>query len=109
MDAAHWLQELLIGSLATSIAILAIAAIGSLMLSGRIPTRRGATTIIGCFVLFSAAAIANGLVGVMTARPEAVVEVVPPLAYTPSIPRPMSSDPYAGASVPDQRTKDIFR
>lgn len=109
MGATEWLRGTILGSFAKSIAILAIAAIGFLMLSGRISARRGATTIIGCFILFSAAVIANGLVGAMAPPPPAVAEAAPPPAYTPSMPRPASSDPYAGASVPDQRTKDIFR
>jgi len=107
-SAVDMLQSTLLGVAADSVAIIAVAAIGFFMLSGRIPARRGATTIIGCFILFSAAAIANGLVGAMTARPFALVDSAPP-AYAPSTPRPESSDPYAGASVPDQRTKDIFR
>lgn len=104
-----WLQNLLLGGIATSFAILAIASIGLLMLSGRIPTRRGATTILGCFILFSADMIANGIVDSVAPQPIAVADTAPAPAYTPSVPKVSSYDPYAGASVPDERTKDIFR
>jgi hypothetical protein len=107
--AVQWTAGTLLGSLATSIAILAVAAIGFLMFTGRVPARRAATAVIGCFILFSAATIANGLIGAMAPVPLAAIEGSPPPAYTPSTPKPISYDPYAGASVPDQRTKDIFR
>jgi type IV secretory pathway VirB2 component (pilin) len=106
--AIEWIRTAMMGYLATSIAIFAIAGIGFLMLSGRIAARRAATVIIGCFILFSAATIANGLIGAMAQQPVATAEIAP-AAYTPSTPRPSSNDPYAGASVPDQRTKDIFK
>ena len=50
--AATWIAALLTGSLATSVAVLAIGATGLAMLSGRVSLRDGARVVIGCFVLF---------------------------------------------------------
>lgn len=108
VGAVDWLEALLLGSVGTTIAVLAIAAIGLLMLSGRLPVRRGATAILGCFVLFSAATIANGLVAAAShaeLAPAATYSSSAP-AYKPSIPQPVPYDPYAGASVPSQRSSE---
>lgn len=108
--AVNWLSSLLLGSLGTTVAVIAVATIGFLMLTGRLPTRRAATVIIGCFILFGAGAIANGIIGSLrpSEPPPPQVAVAEP-AYTPVTPKSASNDPYAGASVPDQRTQDIFR
>jgi type IV secretion system protein VirB2 len=47
--------------MATSVAVIAIVGIGFGMLSGRIDLRRGATVIIGGFILFGASSIVAGL------------------------------------------------
>jgi type IV secretory pathway VirB2 component (pilin) len=61
--ASQWSVATLSGSLATGIAIIAVAGVGLMMLSGRIDVRRGAMVIVGCFMLFGAPAIAEGLLG----------------------------------------------
>lgn len=61
LAAVQWLQDLLLGPLATSLAVIAVAALGLMMLSGRINIRRGGGVILGCFILFGAANIAQGL------------------------------------------------
>jgi len=38
-----------------------VGATGLMMLTGRIDWRRGATVILGCFVVFGAAAIVAGI------------------------------------------------
>jgi len=105
--AISWLQDLLLGTVATSIAVIAIAAIGFGMLTGRVNIRHGATVVLGCFILFGASTIVNGLryaasgVGGDTAPP--VVVVAPPPPPPPHVqPSGMLApyDPYAGASVP---------
>ena len=103
VDAVLWVQHLLLGTTATAIAVLAIAMVGFLALSGRIDLRRGATAIIGCFILFGAASIANAFVQ-MFASSERVTTAVampaPTAAISPPPPPPPSAyDPYAGASV----------
>lgn len=59
--ALSWLQGTLMGNVATAVAVMAVAAVGFMMLSGRLNWRFGATVIIGCFVLFGAGAIVSGI------------------------------------------------
>jgi type IV secretion system protein VirB2 len=59
--ALQWLQGTLMGNVATAIAVMAVAACGFMMLTGRLNWRMGATVIIGCFVLFGAGAIVTGI------------------------------------------------
>jgi len=105
--AISWLQDLLLGTVATSIAVIAIAAIGFGMLTGRVNIRHGATVILGCFILFGASTIVNGMryaasgVGGYDPPPAIVAAPPPPpppRAQPTGVPAPY--DPYAGASVP---------
>lgn len=59
--ALSWLQGTLLGNVATAVAVMAVAAVGFLMLTGRMNWRFGATVIVGCFVLFGAASIVSGI------------------------------------------------
>ena len=59
--ALGWLQGTLLGNVATAIAVMAVAAIGFMMLTGRMNWRFGATVIIGVFILFGAATIVAGI------------------------------------------------
>lgn len=59
--ALGWLQGTLLGNVATAVAVMAVAAVGFMMLTGRLNWRFGATVIIGCFVLFGAGAIVSGI------------------------------------------------
>jgi type IV secretion system protein VirB2 len=61
LAALNWVQGTLLGSVATTVAVIAIAGVGFLMLSGRINWRLGATVILGAFVIFGAAAIVAGI------------------------------------------------
>ena len=61
--ALAWLQGTLLGNVATAIAVMAVAAIGFMMLTGRMNWRFGATVIIGVFILFGASAIVAGIQG----------------------------------------------
>ena len=101
--AAGWFQHILLGSIGTMTAGLAVAAIGFAMLSGRVDLRRGITVLIGCFVLFGAPYIAQGLMGAAGDTQLAVIRPPPPPIYAkplPTAPLPQSGyDPYAGASV----------
>lgn len=62
--ALGWLQGTLLGNVATAVAVMAVAAVGFMMLTGRLNWRFGATVIIGVFVLFGAASIVAGIQGV---------------------------------------------
>lgn len=61
VGAVNWLQGTLLGTAATTVAVIAIAAIGFMMLTGRMNWRHGAIVVIGCFVLFGAASIVGGI------------------------------------------------
>lgn len=103
--AAAWLQATLLGTLATSIAIIAVSCVGLMMLTGRVPLRQGLTVVGGCFILFGAPAIASGikasLVGGGLPAAPAPAELTGLPGPGPSEPHPIANqDPYAGASVP---------
>ena len=59
--ALAWLQGTLLGNVATAVAVMAVAAVGFMMLTGSMNWRFGATVIIGCLVLFGAGAIVSGI------------------------------------------------
>lgn len=61
VGALNWLQGTLLGTVATVVAIIAVASVGFLMLTGRLNWRYGATVILGCFILFGAASIVGGI------------------------------------------------
>lgn len=61
VGALSWLQGTLLGTAATVVAVIAIASVGLLMLTGRLNWRYGATVILGCFILFGASAIVAGI------------------------------------------------
>lgn len=101
---ATWIQTVLTGSIATAIGVIAIASIGLLMLYGRVELRRGGRVILGCFIVFGSAALAEGLMG--AARVDIQTRAQKP-PYTTAViseqtvlaPQPPASDPYAGAAV----------
>lgn len=59
--AAQWIQGTLLGTVATVAAVVAVAVVGLLMLSGRINWRYGLVVIVGCFILFGAGSIVAGI------------------------------------------------
>jgi type IV secretory pathway VirB2 component (pilin) len=100
-SALAWLQGALLGSVATAVAVIAVASVGFLMIGGRIDMRRAAQVVLGCFVLFGASSVAGALQslaqGVAPPAP-------PPVAAQPSPapapqPAPQAYDPYAGAAL----------
>lgn len=60
-DAVNWLTGTLLGNVATGIAILAVAIIAILLMTGRIEWGRAALVVIGIFVLFGAVSIVSGI------------------------------------------------
>jgi type IV secretion system protein VirB2 len=42
-------------------AVIAIAGVGFMMLTGRLNWRYGATVILGCFIIFGASALVAGI------------------------------------------------
>lgn len=61
VSAVQWLQGTLLGTVATVLAVIAVACVGLLMLTGRIDWRRGSVVILGCFILFGAVSIVAGI------------------------------------------------
>jgi type IV secretion system protein VirB2 len=61
LAALGWVQGTLLGHVATSVAVIAVAMVGFMMLTGRINWRMGATVVLGCFVLFGATTIVAGI------------------------------------------------
>jgi type IV secretory pathway VirB2 component (pilin) len=59
--ALGWVQGTLLGTVATSAAVIAIAIVGFLMLSGRMEWRRGVIVIVGAFIIFGAVSIVAGI------------------------------------------------
>jgi type IV secretion system protein VirB2 len=64
ISAVNWLPGTLLGTVTTTLAVIAVAAVGFMMLTGRINGRHGAVVILGCFVVFGAATIVAGIRGV---------------------------------------------
>lgn len=61
LEAVRWLQGTIMGTVATTVAVIAVAAVGFMMLTGRMNWRHGAVVILGCFILFGAASIVAGI------------------------------------------------
>jgi type IV secretory pathway VirB2 component (pilin) len=112
LSASKWIEGTLLGSLANSVAVIAVATLGFLLLTGRASIRRGVTVIVGCFLLFGSAAVADGIrlaLGMGADERVAPTETsgAPlPLAVV-ATPTPTQTqapyDPYAGAAVPQHQ------
>lgn len=61
ISATRWIQGTLLGTVATVVAVIAVAVVGFMMLTGRMNWRYGAIVILGCFILFGAASIVAGI------------------------------------------------
>jgi type IV secretion system protein VirB2 len=61
VSAVGWLQGTLLGTVATVVAVIAVATVGFMMLTGRINWRHGAVVILGCFIVFGAASVVAGI------------------------------------------------
>jgi type IV secretory pathway VirB2 component (pilin) len=106
LAAAQWLEGLVQGPLAVTLAVIAVAATGLMMLSGRLAVRRGLVVTLGCFVLFGAPAIARGLfvsaASLASSREPGgllLAEAAPSNLPQPEPVQPQVKDPYAGASL----------
>lgn len=100
-EAAQWIAGLATGSIAVSIAIIAVAGIGFALLAGRIPYSRMMQVVIGCFILFGAGTIAGAFISLwpeseVTARQTMPVE---PPTYVATDPQQIPYDPFAGAAL----------
>ncbi|MBB5730961.1 type IV secretory pathway VirB2 component (pilin) [Sphingomonas prati] len=102
--AAGWVEQTMLGSVATILATIAVAMVGVSMLSGAVSLRRGARVIVGCFILFAAPTISHALKAL--AAGDVTVSVGPNVA-NPALAVPATTpateyfDPYAGPAVPE--------
>lgn len=101
------IEGTLTGTIATIVAVIAMATIGLLMLSGRIDVRCSARVILGCFIIFGASTIAAGIHFAISRGESGPAFAEPDLSpyYPPASPTgpqsvPAGTDPYAGAAVP---------
>lgn len=105
VDAANWIEGFVQGPIASSIAALAIAALGFSMLRGRLPIRRGLSAVVGCSILFGAPVIARGLTQLAVPNyhfdepADADTVETPQMRTMPpsQIDRRVDTDPYGGA------------
>ncbi|MFA6112796.1 MAG: TrbC/VirB2 family protein [Sphingomonas sp.] len=98
-----WVRDALLGTVATSVAVICVAAIGYEFLAGRVPVRRTVTILLGCFVLLGAPHIAAALSALAMREPSSALvgresavplSVMSPRGSARSTPDPF--DPYAG-------------
>ena len=61
LAAVNWVRGTMEGGIATAVAVMAVAFVGFMMLTGRMNWRHGITVVIGCFILFGAATIVGGI------------------------------------------------
>lgn len=62
-NALRWMQNILLGPVATSLAIMAVAGVGFMMLTGRMNWRYGGTVIVGVFIIFGAPRLVASISG----------------------------------------------
>lgn len=104
--AGRWIEQALLGTIATVVAALAVSVVGLLLLQGRLPWRRAATVLTGCFVLFGSATIAKGIMDVVEEGGDTTpysatgpTIALPPIGNMALPAQPEAYDPYAGPSV----------
>lgn len=100
--AVDWVVGTLLGSIATGVAVLAVAFLGFGMLFGHLDWRTGARVVLGIFILFGAPMIARELAGLgrggdVAAPDQIAAEAIP---EPPELPVNVANpDPYAGAAI----------
>lgn len=108
---ATWIAGLSTGSIAVSLAVLAVAAIGFQLLSGRLQVRSAARTLLGVFVLLGSGLTATTLIGLVEGSggrnaTAAILPIAqgpasrPPLPDRQPVPRSNPFDPYGNGRRP---------
>lgn len=105
-ESARWIEGVMLGEIALGVCVIAVAFIGALMLTGRLPLRKGGRIVVGCFVLLGAPVIAagfvgggSGVIGRSAPPPPVAVQIETTRTGLP----PANFDPYAGASLREDR------
>ena len=107
--ATSWIEASLLGSLATAVAVIAVASVGIMLLQGRLPVRRGLSGVIGAFLVFGAAQIAGGLRSIGSEVPPSGTQFLKEVPFqapedTQQTGSPATGfDPYAGAAYTPPR------
>lgn len=98
VTALQWIENALLGTLASVSAIIAVAGLGFLMLQGYLPRRRAVNVVIGCFLLFGANIIARSLVIIVNRDTPRLAPADP---LSPSLPEadPPSMDDNANVNI----------
>ena len=65
LTAVQWIERVLLGEVAVILAVIAVAVVGLLFLTGRLPWGQAARVVLGCAIVFGAPAITAGLIGSM--------------------------------------------
>jgi type IV secretory pathway VirB2 component (pilin) len=99
VQSMSWIERLMIGPFAVSLAVIAVAVTGLLMLRGHLPLEATFRLVIGCFIIFGAPAIALGIVNAAQKVALPNTWAGPTSIARPSKP-PVTYDPYAGAATP---------
>jgi len=101
-NSINWIADTLLGDVAITLCVLAIALVGFSMLTGRISIRRGGQVILGCFLLLGAPVIASSILGVMTPGQHSAHTPANTVVYEAQ-PReelePANNNPYTNASL----------
>lgn len=96
-----WITATLQGDLAIGICVIAVAIVGMVMLTGRMPIRQGAHVILGCFILLGAPVVASGFSGIWqdsSGPGPALAASEPTVIYERDDLPPATYNPYARAS-----------
>ncbi|MEJ7934879.1 TrbC/VirB2 family protein [Sphingobium sp. AN558] len=96
--ATDWISDLLTGSMAASVAVVAVAACGFAMMRGQLNWTTAAKVILGCTIIFGASQIAQGLMAFATVGrppPARLVTGVDPLPISRGVTRKLAADATA--------------
>ncbi len=102
-ESARWIEGVVSGDIALGVCVITVAFIGALMLTGRLPLRKGARSVVGCFSLLGAPVIASGLLDLGAGSSQMEVPRLQTLTQgstRPELPE-ANYNPYAQASVRD--------
>ncbi len=99
----NWIADTLLGQLAVTLCVLAIAFVGFSMLTGRVSLRRGGQVILGCFLLLGAPLIAASVMGLMGPDEGSQLGPADTVIYQAQPREPLpeaTNNPYANAAMP---------
>lgn len=102
VESARWIEGVMLGEIALGVCVIALAFIGTLMLTGRLPLREGARIVVGCFVLLAAPLIAAAFMSNSPRANDDIEQLLPPFSRSGELSGAISSasaDTHSGASL----------